>query len=70
MIMKVRKNLEGVFIAAAILTTFASYATAAIGTQRATAAIKVEAVQLVDDKVAVVEVKAKRLTAEEKAALN
>ena len=67
--MRVPKNFEGVFIVAAVLTTFASYATAAIGTQRATAAIPVTAVQLVDDNVAVVEVKAKRLTAEEKAAL-
>lgn len=63
------RNLEGAFIVAAVLTTFASYATAAIGTQRATAAIPVEAV-MVDQNVAVVEVKAKRLTAEEKAALN
>lgn len=68
--MKVRKNLEGLFIVAAIVTTFASYATAAIATQRAAAVIPVQAVQLSDDRVAVVEVKAKRLTAEEKAALN
>lgn len=67
--MKVRKNLEGLFIVAAVVTTFASYATAAIATQRATAPIKVEAVQLADDNVAVVEVKGKRLTAAEKAAL-
>ena len=61
--MKVRKNLEAVFLAAAFVTTFAAYATA----QVQVAAPAVSAVA--DTKVAVVVIKAKRLTAAEKAAL-
>lgn len=68
--MKVRKNLEGLFIVAAVVATFASYATAAIATQRASASVKAEVIQPTDNNIAVVEVKAKRLTAAEKAALN
>jgi hypothetical protein len=64
--MKVRKNLEAVFLAAAFVSTFAAYATAQVPVARtasnATAAS-------VDTKMAVVVVKAKRLTAAEKAAL-
>lgn len=65
--MKVRKNLEAVFVAAAILGTFASYATAQ--TPAVTVITSAEAAEpVVDGKVAVVEVKARRLTAAEKAA--
>ena len=63
-IMKVRKNLEAVFIAAAFVTTFAAYATAQVPAVRAAAPAAAA-----DTKMAVVVVKAKRLTAAEKAAL-
>jgi hypothetical protein len=63
-IMKVRKNLEAVFLAAAVMTTFAAYATAEVPVARSTASASATG------KVAVVVVKAKRLTAVEKAALN
>lgn len=68
--MKVRKNLEAVFVAAAILGTFASYATAQ--TPAVTVITSAEAAEPVfsDGKVAVVEVKARRLTAAEKVAMN
>lgn len=68
--MKVRKNLEAVFVAAAILGTFASYATAQ--TPAVTVITSAEAAEQVfmDTKVAVVEVKARRLTAAEKVAMN
>jgi len=61
---KVRKNLEAVFIAAAFVTTFAAYAGAHVPAAR-----PVAAAAAADTKMAVVVVKAKRLTAAEKAAL-
>jgi len=60
--MKVRKNLEAVFLAAAFVTTFAAYATAHVPAAPVVSAAA-------DTKVAVVVIKAKRLTAAEKAAL-
>ena len=65
--MKVRKNLEAVFLAAAFVTTFAAFATAQVPAARATAPVASAAA---DTKMAVVVVTAKRLTAAEKAALN
>jgi len=65
--MKVRKNLEAVFLAAAFVTTFAAYATAQVPAARAAAPVAASTVG--DTKMAVVVVKAKRLTAAEKAAL-
>lgn len=65
--MNVRKNLEAVFVAAAVLGTFASYATAQ--TPVVTVITSAEAAApVVDGNVAVVEVKARRLTAAEKGA--
>ncbi|MES2321965.1 MAG: hypothetical protein V4633_06870 [Pseudomonadota bacterium] len=61
--MKVRKNLEAVFIAAAFVTTFAAYASAHVPVAQ-----PVAVAAPADTKMAVV-VKAKRLTAAEKAAL-
>ena len=69
--MKVRKNIEAVFLAAAVTATFAAYATAEVPLARSAkpvAAMVVEA-SVVDSNVQVVQVKAKRLTAAEKAAL-
>jgi hypothetical protein len=60
---KVRKNLEAVFIAAAFVTTFAAYATAQVPVVRTAPGATADA------KVPVVVVKAKRLSAAEKAAL-
>ncbi len=65
--MKVRKNLEAVFLVAAIVTNFAAFATAQEPAPRASATVA--APVAVDSKMQVVEVKAKRLTAAEKAAL-
>ncbi len=64
--MKVRKNLEAVFLAAAFVTTFAAYATAQVPAARST--VPVAASVATDAKMQVVVVKAKRLTAAEKAA--
>jgi hypothetical protein len=66
-IMKVRKNLEAVFLAAAAIVTLASVATASVPE---TAAPKMVQVAAADTSMQVVEVKHKRLTAEEKAQLN
>lgn len=66
--MKVRKNLEAVFLAAAFVTTFAAFATAQVPALNA-AAPAVASVAA-DTNMAVVVVTAKRLTAAEKAALN
>lgn len=63
--MKVRKNLEAVFLAAAVITTFAAYATAkvpVVHTAQAPSAVVAEG------KMSVVVVKAKRLTPAQKAA--
>lgn len=67
--MKVRKNLEGVFVAAAVIATFASYATAQIPQTRAASQPQV-VVAMADASIPTVVVTAKRLTAAEKAALN
>lgn len=66
--MNVRKNAEAIFLALAVGATWAAYATAETPVVRAVAA-KPAAV-VVDNNMHVVVVKAKRLTAEEKAALN
>lgn len=70
--MKVRKNLEAVFLAAAVMATFAAYATAEVPVVRATKAVAVAAapVEATDPNMTVVTVRTKRLTAAEKAALN
>ena len=65
--MKVRKNLEAVFLAAAIATTFAAYATAQAPAKRAPAPV---AAASTEGKMPVVVIKAKRLTAAEKAAMS
>ena len=63
------KNFEAVFLAAAVMTTFAAFATAEEPVARsAKPAISVQAPAA--DNMQVVVIKAKRLTAEEKAALN
>lgn len=67
--MKVRQNLEAVFIIAAAFGTFASYATAKVPAQQSApvvqAALVTEAMPM-----QVVVVTGKRLSAAEKAALN
>ncbi|QYF93711.1 hypothetical protein KY495_00260 [Massilia sp. PAMC28688] len=66
--MKAPKNLEGIFVAAAFLSTFAAYATAEVPVVEIAAPAAY--VSVVDQApVQTVEVKAKRLTAAEKAAL-
>ena len=67
--MKVRKNLEAVFLAAAVMATFTAYATAEVSTARAAKPALVSAVAA-DSNMHVVVVKAKRLTPAEKAALS
>jgi hypothetical protein len=67
--MKFRKNLEAVFLAAAALGTFASYATAKVPAAPAVKAAPVSAVAA-DPAMQVVVVKGHRLSAAEKAALN
>jgi hypothetical protein len=70
--MKLRKNLEAVFLVAAVVTNFASYAVASAEApavvRSAPAAVMVN--PAVNQKMPVVVVKAHRLTAAEKAALN
>ena len=66
--MKLRKNLEGVFVATAAIALFASYATAQIPQLRAKSPAPI--VAQADGQMAVVHVSAKRLTAAEKAALD
>jgi hypothetical protein len=67
-IMKLRKNLEAVFLVTAVVTNFASYAVASAQAGAAVAAAPAAA--SVNQKMPVVVVKAHRLTAAEKAALN
>ena len=67
-IMKVRKNIEGLFLVAAFVATSASFATAQNPQARAEQAPVV--VAAVDASIPTVVVSAKRLTAAEKAALN
>jgi hypothetical protein len=66
--MKLRKNLEAVFIVAAVVTNFASYALASAQAPQAVRAV--QAATVVNQKMPVVVVKAHRLSAAEKAALN
>jgi hypothetical protein len=67
-IMKLRKNLEAAFLVAAVVANFASYA---VASAQAGEPVKVvHAAQAVDQKMPVVVVKAHRLSAAEKAALN
>jgi hypothetical protein len=72
-IMKLRKNLEAVFLVAAVVTNFAGYAVASaqapdVVVRSAPAAAAVN--PAVNQKMPVVVVKAHRLSAAEKAALN
>jgi hypothetical protein len=75
-IMKLLKNLEATFLVAAVVTNFASYAVASAQAPEAlraapAAAVVGQAVKAeVNPKVPVVVVKAQRLSAAEKAALN
>jgi hypothetical protein len=66
--MKLRKNFEGVFIAAAVVATFASFATAKSTAPRVTEAPVI--VAAADGSIPTVVVTAKRLSAAEKAASN
>ena len=65
--MKVRKNLEAVFIAAAVMTTFAAYATAEVPVHFHTKpAVVTQAAA--NGAMQVVVIKAQRMSAAEKAA--
>jgi hypothetical protein len=67
-IMKLRKNLEAAFLVAAVVTNFASYA---VASAEAPAAVRAApAASVINPKVPVVVVKAHRLSAAEKAALD
>jgi hypothetical protein len=66
--MKVRKNIEGVFLAVAVMTTWAAYATAEVPVVQAPSKAQVSAAA--DANMQVVVVKAKRLSAAEKAGQN
>jgi hypothetical protein len=68
-IMKVRKNLEAVFLVAAVVATFATYASADAPVQRVVAPVAVKAVATEQPAMQVVVIKGKRLSAEEKAKL-
>ena len=67
--MKVRKNAEAVFLAAAVMATFAAYATADVPVTSA-AKPAVVSTEAAANNMQVVVIKAKRLSAAEKAALN
>jgi hypothetical protein len=66
--MDIRKNFEAVFIAATVITTFAAYATADAPAARSAAPVIAQAAGSANQ-MQVVVVKAKRLTAAEKAAM-
>ncbi|WP_426176585.1 hypothetical protein [Massilia sp. TWR1-2-2] len=66
--MKVMKNFEAAFVAAAVLATFASYATANESARIATAPVAAHTVT-VDAPMQVVVIKGQRLTAAQKAKL-
>jgi hypothetical protein len=68
-IMKVRKNLEAVFLVAAVVATFVTYASADAPVQRVVAPAAVNAVAAEQPAMQVVVIKGKRLTAAEKAKL-
>ena len=65
--MKIRKNIEAIFLATAVMATFAAYATAEVPLLRV--AKPAVAAPAVEQNMTVVTVTAKRLTAAEKAAL-
>ena len=65
--MKAPKNLEGIFIVAAALSTFAAFATAEVPVVHSAA--PAAQVSAASENMQVVEVKARRLSAAEKAAL-
>lgn len=67
--MKVRKNLEAVFLAAAFVAVPASFAAEKVQVMHAAKTVKAAAV-VADASVPVVVVTGHRLSAEEKAALN
>lgn len=67
--MNIRKNAEAVFLAAAVCATFTAYATAHVPSARAVKAVAASPLAA-DSNMQVVVVTAKRMTAEEKAALN
>ncbi|UUZ49529.1 hypothetical protein LP420_04365 [Massilia sp. B-10] len=66
--MNILKNFEAVFIAATVVTTFAAYATAHVPEVRSAQASP--AAVVADGKMSTVVVKAKRLTAAQKAAMS
>ena len=67
--MKVRKNLEAVFLAASVMATFAAYATAEVPARlNSKPAIVDQAAS--DSNMQVVVIKGERMTAAEKAAQN
>ena len=70
--MKAPKNLEGIFVVASVLCGFAAFATADAPVSRVAPAahVAVSAAPVLIADTSVVIVKAKRLTAAEKAALN
>jgi hypothetical protein len=67
--MKSRKNVEAVFLAIAVMSAFAVYATAKVDAPRETGPAAAKPF-VADNYMQVVVIKAKRLTAAEKAALN
>jgi hypothetical protein len=67
--MKAPKNFEAVFLAAAVLCTFTAFATAEVPVAQV-AAPTAKVTVVADNASHVVVVKAKRLTAAQKAALN
>ncbi len=66
--MKTRKNTDAIFLAVAVMTTWAAFATAEVPV--ATAPARGQASPVVDANMQVVIIKAKRLTALEKASQN
>ena len=70
--MKAPKNLEGIFVVASVLCGFAAFATADVPVTRAAPVARIAAVAapVAITEGQVVIIKAKRLTAAEKAALN
>ncbi len=68
--MKIRKNLEGVFLAAVVLTTVTTYATAGAPGHRPTSNTVTTVAAAEELPVQTIVVVGKRLTAAEKAALN
>jgi hypothetical protein len=70
--MKLRKNLEAVFLVAAVVTNFASYAMASAQAPQVIRATPAATLvnPAVNQKMPVVVIKAHRLSAAEKAALN